>query len=256
MVGSPAILFSPSPEQLDRLVDDLTSPDLNLREIALQHGTTMEGLSLWMTSPEARERLGRIQGACAFRARFSATALLPAVVDVLRSILSEHAGEEAHIHADRNSFASLEQRRRGRETARKAAAMLLRIARFDPDKPTPRSRPTRTGGTGCQDGRPAPSPSPRRPADSFSIDDVLDLLNVVRSGATAPTIPGSAPAPAPATAHGHGPAPAPPNAGHPPLPRTTTPAQARRGARPSSLAASAGAPTPLSSTPRAPPRAA
>ncbi|CAG1007674.1 hypothetical protein PHYC_03463 [Phycisphaerales bacterium] len=49
--------FNPSPDAAAKVLDDLTNPANSLRDTAALHNTSLNALSLWITSPEVQARL-------------------------------------------------------------------------------------------------------------------------------------------------------------------------------------------------------
>lgn len=140
MAASSAI-FSPSSEAASAIVHALIDPTMTLMDIAATHDTSLDGLTLWMASDDAQKRILDLQSALAARARLAATAHLPTAVETLHQILLNANDEESHVLVRPGSVLASEQRRRARETARRASTLLLRIARFFPASAPPASVP-------------------------------------------------------------------------------------------------------------------
>ncbi|MBX3359452.1 MAG: hypothetical protein KF745_13615 [Phycisphaeraceae bacterium] len=182
--------FNPSPDLAAKILDSVTDPTLTLRDVADLHNTTVEALVLWFAEPEIAERLDQIESTIARRTRIVASNFLPAATIALGRSIDEHNSDEAHFPVRAGDQRGLELRRRSRETARRAAALLLRLANFTPGPRHSTSTP-----------RPAHAPSPTRtptPAPSSQ--------SIAPYPPTAPPDPLSPPptpsrAPHPATAH-------------------------------------------------------
>ena len=144
--------FNPSPETTDALIDDLGSPDLTLRDVAGTYKTTLEALTLWMTRADIATRINNIESAVARRTRLIATNFLPSTVQLLNQILNNQ-------HEEEREPSTSAERRRTRDSARKAATLLYRLARF-----TPGAAPAPPGSPGGPRRSSAPampsSPSP------------------------------------------------------------------------------------------------
>jgi hypothetical protein len=121
-------IFAPSHEQVGHLLTDLADPDLSLRNLADAHGTTLDALTLFLAREDIAERIAAIEHLAARRARLIAATSLSAVAAALARIVEETDAEIAHVPVNPKSLPALEQRRRTRETARRAGALLLRVA--------------------------------------------------------------------------------------------------------------------------------
>jgi hypothetical protein len=72
------------------IIDDLASPNLSLSEVAARHGLTLDALSTYLTSDQARQKLDQIQSAAAIRTRLIAQLHLPVAAAALSTILQSH----------------------------------------------------------------------------------------------------------------------------------------------------------------------
>jgi hypothetical protein len=129
-----------NPDNPDKVFHDLTDPSLTLRDVAEIHNTTLESLTLWMSHPDITARLDNFQSAIARRVRLLALNYLPAAVSALHATLIAHNDQELNVPLKPDCIKTREFQRRSRETARKAASLLLRLTRFD-TTPAPRSNP-------------------------------------------------------------------------------------------------------------------
>ncbi|MBX3358411.1 MAG: hypothetical protein KF745_08280 [Phycisphaeraceae bacterium] len=185
--------FNPSLDLAAKILDSVTDPTLTLRDVAELHHTTVEALVLWFAEPEIAERLDQIESTIARRTRIVASNFLPAATIALGRSIDEHNADEAHFPVRPGDQRGLELRRRSRETARRAAALLLRLANFTPG---PRrysysSRPTPTQpSTPSSPPSAAPPPAPTSAAPSPAAPTAL-------SPAPHSAIPSRAPAPTP-----------------------------------------------------------
>ena len=132
--SSPAPLpFSPSHQAAAAIIDDFGAQDLTLRDIADKYETTLELLTLWLARPDIARRLSAFESACATRARLVVANNLAAIANKLLHLLDEAKLDHESIHrvpvATPHAFAA---RMQSRESARKTANLLLRIARFTP----------------------------------------------------------------------------------------------------------------------------
>jgi hypothetical protein len=132
----PAAAFAPPESAIAAILGDLADPDLSLRDVAEANNTTLDALALFLARPDMAERLEAIESLAARRARLIATLSLDKLAATLARIIEETDAELAHVPVNPKSLPALEQRRRTRETARRAGALLLRIARFSSLRPT------------------------------------------------------------------------------------------------------------------------
>jgi hypothetical protein len=132
--------FQPStPELATRALDACTDPALTLRDIAQQNNTTMEALSLWLTTPEVIDRLNDLHSITATRTRFLAAAHLPRSIDALSEVLIHAKSALRAAHSPTPSSASSTSdiphppsaiiQARLLETTRRAATTLVTLAR-------------------------------------------------------------------------------------------------------------------------------
>ena len=124
--------FSPPDDSIAAIFDDLNRPDTTLREIAESRGATIDALTLWMARPDIAARLSALESGIARRTRMVAANYLTFAVKAVAGIIREYNDEENNTLLNPNSRADREQRRRARETARRAASLLLRLAKFSP----------------------------------------------------------------------------------------------------------------------------
>jgi hypothetical protein len=82
-IFAPTSIFSPSPEQIDAIIRDFVDPDLSMGDIASRHGTTIEGLSRFLSRIDIRDRLGSLEAALAERTRVAATDALASIASSL-----------------------------------------------------------------------------------------------------------------------------------------------------------------------------
>ncbi len=173
----PLPIFDPTPEVAAQVLHDIHDPGFTLFEIARTHGTTTVALDLWLLSPEISSQLDSSENACARRARLLSTDYLSAAVKSVHRILVAYNEDESHNLYHPNSIQGHEQCRRNRETARRAVALLLRLARFHPnlprpDRPESSAPPSPSSSSSSSNSSPPPSPTPEP-----SIPDLLDFLN-------------------------------------------------------------------------------
>ena len=126
-----APLFNPTPDQLDDLLDDLSSPDLSLRDLARRFNTTIEAFSAWLYSEPARPLLEHSFHAATLRTRLAATHSLPSAVQALVTSLQDFV-DESHKVTLRPSLDTMPLREGRRTSARRAAHLLHRLANFTP----------------------------------------------------------------------------------------------------------------------------
>src|SRR5690349_17441361 len=140
MSATPAIPtpFSLPEAAISRILSDLGRPDYTFRDIAEMHGTNADALTIWLTRPDIEARLAAIESAIARRTRLIATNYLPSAVKTVTRILDEYNDEESHRPIDPRIPQHGELRRRSRETARRAASLLLRLAKFHQSPPRKR----------------------------------------------------------------------------------------------------------------------
>lgn len=140
-------IFTPADEQqADEVLACLADPDCSLSAIARRCNTTVPALTAWMTRPEIAARLDALESALARRLRLQVADTLPAVAHALTQILRDALNELTHPASDSTSTPRTpEQRHRTRESARKAASLLVRLATFR-GGPAPQPRPRRDPG--------------------------------------------------------------------------------------------------------------
>ncbi|MBX3358725.1 MAG: hypothetical protein KF745_09875 [Phycisphaeraceae bacterium] len=196
--------FNPSPDLAAKILDSVTDPTLTLRDVADLHHTTVEALVLWFAEPEIAERLDHIESTIARRTRIVASNFLPAATIALGRSIDEHNADEAHFPVRPGDQRGFELRRRSRETARRAAALLLRLANFTPG-PRRYSYSTRPVPTPPSTPTPESSPSPLTAPQPPTPTTTPSRLHTTSPAEPAPRAAHSRPNPSPA----HPPAPLP-----------------------------------------------
>ncbi|MBY0111343.1 MAG: hypothetical protein K2Y21_00870 [Phycisphaerales bacterium] len=154
--------FNPSAATAATIINELASNEITLLDIADRHETTLEALTLWMIRPDIAERLSALEYACARRARLTVANNLNAIANTLLHLLAEAKDDHASVHrvpaATHHAFAA---RMQSRESARKSANLLLRIARYTPLADVAPTNPTRErGATPTSQAQPTPSNQP------------------------------------------------------------------------------------------------
>ncbi|MBX3358071.1 MAG: hypothetical protein KF745_06560 [Phycisphaeraceae bacterium] len=180
--------FNPSLDLAAKILDSVTDPTLTLRDVADLHHTTVEALVLWFAEPEIAERLDHIESTIARRTRIVASNFLPAATIALGRSIDEHNADESHFPVRPGDQRGLELRRRSRETARRAAALLLRLANFTPGprrhaftNHTPPPPPTVPSTT--------PPPAQHHPAPPIPVSSPAHAPQPSESTATIPASP-------------------------------------------------------------------
>src|SRR3954467_9989149 len=123
-------ILAPPDEQIPRVINDLINQNYSFMFVAELHHTTVEALTLWMSRPDVAARLDAFEAATARRIRLITINGLPAAIIALNLSVSGYTHEESNVPINDASIKQLEQRRRSRETARRAISLLMRIARF------------------------------------------------------------------------------------------------------------------------------
>ncbi len=122
--------FAPSPAQVDELLVALTNPESSLSDVAVEFRTTLPALVGWLNLPEAQERLSNIADRATQHARFVANNHLIRVLNAALRIVETYEAIEKRVAVNLSSLSHIENRRRAAETARRAGALVLRIARL------------------------------------------------------------------------------------------------------------------------------
>jgi hypothetical protein len=217
--SSPAPLpFTPSLETTAAIIDDFAAQDETLRGIAIKYETTLESLTLWLARPDIAQRIHALESACATRARLVVANNLAAIANKLLHLLDEAKLDHESIHrvpaATHHAFAA---RMQSRESARKTANLLLRIARFTPlpSNPTPSPAPPRpakreVGGEVPESARAVRGRDAHEPAATIEFTEAPTNPTRKRGATDAPLVP-------PTRAHRNLPYPPTPSpAPHPP----------------------------------------
>jgi hypothetical protein len=171
-IPDPLQAFRPDPERVTEFLDALASPDTSLQEVATAWNTTVGALCLFIESDAGLELLGGIEFALSMRLRITALSALPAVVTTLNTIVKDCPSSDDAASA-RSDFASLKLIEFKRNNARRAGALLFRMATHQP------RAPRRLAITSAQ-----PCGTPKRP---LGRDDASDLDPVPPVGGSATT---------------------------------------------------------------------
>ncbi len=125
-------LFDPPESSLSDLFHQLDSPYLSLIEVAQNHKTSLTALSLWLARPDIQERQQLFNSTAAARTRNLAISRLHKAVHCLELIVDAVIEDETRTPIPGNHHKLQSCRRRSRETARKAAWLLIQLTRFHP----------------------------------------------------------------------------------------------------------------------------
>ncbi len=134
------LFFNPDPDTEDQIFRAFDDPNASLVTIAVEHNTTVEGLSAWMARPDIAQRLHHLKTAAADFISLTSTTRLIHARNALTVILCEYTDAACHkagLEEGRGSHPG-EHTRRDRETARKACHLLMRLANFNQTLRPPR----------------------------------------------------------------------------------------------------------------------
>lgn len=154
MPSSPPITFSPPDSQVPVILRGLASPSLSLAEVAAQHNTSTEALSLWMLTPAIREQLESTDSISTWRTRLIAKSQLSKAIGACTEILAEfhadrvvsrtaaslsssHPPSDIPLATSPDSLRASVVRVRACECARKSAAFIFQLSRLS-ETPGPR----------------------------------------------------------------------------------------------------------------------
>ena len=151
--------FSPDPDLASKVLDDLTSVRYSMEQVAHIHDTTTDLLLAWLARPDIAERLASHTSAAAARTRMVAACNM---TDAVRSVvyaLSSYTQAERDdaLKPSLQTFLFEEARR---VNARRAAATLLRLARYFPTL-VPTTAPIPTGPRPAHERAGPETPEPR-----------------------------------------------------------------------------------------------
>lgn len=153
-----AIVFNPPDHVVGRILDDVCNPSLSLEDVAQAHEVTLDAFVLWISRPDIQDRLALIATSAALRVRTIATLNLTSAVHCVSSIIKGYQHREHN--ATRETPEALAALETLRLNARRAASLLLRLARFQFEL-APRRAAAPAPGTGPSPGwgrAPAPEP--------------------------------------------------------------------------------------------------
>jgi hypothetical protein len=162
----------------------LLDPRFTLDQLADQFHTTIEAISLWMLQPDIQDRIEIIEAASIQRTRIAATRALPAIATACHSIITTFNNTARPERLDPDDHAAAEQERRNAETARRAGALLLRLARFRraPASVAPASPPvSQRADPAAHADYPASASSPTSHIQHPTSDIPKDLLALINS---------------------------------------------------------------------------
>jgi len=162
-----APIFDPPPGAVPLLLDQLADPDLSFHQVASLNNTSTEALAAFIASPDIQQRLLTLQQAAATRTRLVTSGSLLHAARALTRILQDFVTESAQAGPEPKTPVAAEQRHRARESARKAAALLFRLANFDPTRPRLRVRPAQSDPLAPQTSE-SQTPDPAPHANTLS----------------------------------------------------------------------------------------
>lgn len=142
--------FDPTPAQAAAVIAAFADPHRSLADIAAEHDTSIEQLSLWQALPHVQASLDAIEAFAARRIRMQSAQVLPLAIATLEEALRSFQHEESRVLLQTSALNQLELRRRARETAGRTASLLFRLANYGR---APRTAPR-------QPSAPQPTPQP------------------------------------------------------------------------------------------------
>jgi len=128
---TPPILFAPDPARVEEFLEDISSFDMCLRDVAKKHGTTLGGLALYITSEDGFQTIATSELAAALRIRLTALHLLPDVVHAMGYIVNEYSREERRIPME-NSLRRIRLLELKRRNAHRVGTLIFKLAHFNP----------------------------------------------------------------------------------------------------------------------------
>jgi hypothetical protein len=134
-IRNPDAVFSP-----EKLINDLADPNMTLGDVAYLHDLSLENLTLWIVRPDITERLKALTDSIYLRVRLAAITHLATTVNALNTMIGAYIDEERTAPVNPTSIQDREQRRRSRETARKAVALLTKLAHLPAQRREAKSR--------------------------------------------------------------------------------------------------------------------
>jgi hypothetical protein len=155
--GPSVAAFDPPAPIADAIIDALGDPTYTLRDVASMFETTVEHITRWMQREDIRDRLDAIEAAVARRTRLFAVNALPMLVQALIAQIQNQHHEESHALLKPGDTKSADLLRRARESTRKAASLLARIAKFTPGQSVP-GQPTPRASSKSKITAPRPGP--------------------------------------------------------------------------------------------------
>jgi len=127
-VPSPFVL---DPSQTEAFLEDISSFDMCLRDVAKKYNTTVGGLALYITSEDGLQTIATSELAAALRIRLTALHLLPDVVQAMGYIVNEYSREERRIPME-NSLRRIRLLELKRRNAHRAGTLIFKLAHFNP----------------------------------------------------------------------------------------------------------------------------
>ncbi|CAG0981479.1 hypothetical protein PHYC_01790 [Phycisphaerales bacterium] len=169
--------FNPSAQVAAHILEALCDPQYSLLAVARMHDATLDALLAWMDRPDIQARMARAQTATSRRNRLAATSLLHRVLTGLERSVDEYIDEVANDPLDPTDRSAREQRRRSRETSRKASWLIYLISRSHPT-PAPTDPPPSNTRDTANPAHPARRKPPRATASDSSDPDSPETLTV------------------------------------------------------------------------------
>lgn len=182
-INPSAAIFSP-PDP-DAVLSSLANPEVSFAQVARTHATTIDALSAWLATTNILERLDTLDQRTSRITRFLATRQLPIATDLLATIalqLDVFLKGFTSTSASTSTPRTRESHRRAIETARKTAALILRLARFTPGAPKITAPAERSRPAVPISAAPAsPTPSHAQEDDPLSPQSLAELQSLLAS---------------------------------------------------------------------------
>ncbi|HEX8875870.1 MAG TPA: hypothetical protein VF777_03915 [Phycisphaerales bacterium] len=159
--------FIPTDHERRVLLELLQSPQESLESIAHELKITLAALTIYLATDDAATLFAQADLANARRARTAAAAQLEKCVGALSLIIDDFISDVTH-NLQRETPKSRREQDRQKETARRAATLLYRIASFTPRIITPQLNTSPTRQRGATDAPNAPR-APENPAQPSNL---------------------------------------------------------------------------------------
>ena len=181
----PALTFTPDEKTAHCILEDYSSPNTSLADIAQRAKTSITALCIWLATPDIAEKLEAIESVYTRRARLQLTDSTASIIQVCNHTIQGALKANSTLPYKQDNLKAQELNIRRSNLALTASRLLLSLYKAFTNPPRPRrhydnTNPTPERAQRASDSGPAPAPDlgPRLPKHLTPLPDLPDLPDI------------------------------------------------------------------------------